>query len=223
MGLDGVELIMAIEKEFNIIITEQEAYNTLTPNDLTDLIFTKLRQDGETGCKSQKQFYFVREMIVEISGVPKNEITPNTHLSEIFKRKDQKHHLIALTKALAGREGVHLQFGKPKWLKWLIYLCGLVIFVYSLLGSNYNIGSSIFFTLLFLIIFHFASLSLNDELPKNYQTVKDLVKIKSSPDSKSWKREDVYQKVKDMLVEQLGVNPELVLPNSHFIDDLGMG
>jgi acyl carrier protein len=33
--------------------------------------------------------------------------------------------------------------------------------------------------------------------------------------------EDVNQKVKDIIVEQLGVNPDEVTPEASFIDDLG--
>ena len=32
---------------------------------------------------------------------------------------------------------------------------------------------------------------------------------------------DVQQKVKDLIVEQLGVNPDQVTPEASFIDDLG--
>ncbi|MBE7496432.1 MAG: acyl carrier protein [Verrucomicrobiaceae bacterium] len=33
--------------------------------------------------------------------------------------------------------------------------------------------------------------------------------------------EDIQQKVKDIIVEQLGVNPEQVTPEAKFIEDLG--
>ncbi|MBL9133201.1 MAG: acyl carrier protein [Verrucomicrobiaceae bacterium] len=33
--------------------------------------------------------------------------------------------------------------------------------------------------------------------------------------------EDITQKVKDIIVEQLGVNPEQVTPEAKFIEDLG--
>lgn len=42
MGLDGVELVLAVEHEFQIIITDEEAVRVTTPAKLTDLVYSKL-------------------------------------------------------------------------------------------------------------------------------------------------------------------------------------
>ena len=41
MGLDGVELVMAIEEEFGCDITDPEAERVATPRDLIDLLMAK--------------------------------------------------------------------------------------------------------------------------------------------------------------------------------------
>jgi len=41
MGLDGVELLMAVEENFKIVITEQESINIKTPQDLCDIVYPR--------------------------------------------------------------------------------------------------------------------------------------------------------------------------------------
>nr|WP_153306583.1 hypothetical protein [Desulfogranum japonicum] len=213
---------MAIEEEFRIVITEQEAINIYTPNDLTNLVFSKLRQNENSGCLSQSVFYTVRKNLIEIAGASRGQIKPNTHLSELISKKEQKKILKKVTTQLSGNQEVYLDFAKPEWLNYLTNLCGLSIFVICLLQSDYHLTLSIVITIIFLLIFNTATISLKNELPREFQTVKDLVKITTSLDSTIWCREDVYTKVKEIIVEQLGVGPNQVLPDSHFIDDLGM-
>ena len=43
MGLDGVELLMALEEAFGIEIKNEEAAETVTPGLVIDLIYSKLR------------------------------------------------------------------------------------------------------------------------------------------------------------------------------------
>ena len=46
MGLDTVELVMAIEEEFELSISDGDAEKILTPQDMGNLIETILRESG---------------------------------------------------------------------------------------------------------------------------------------------------------------------------------
>ena len=46
MGLESVELVLAIEGEFEVSISDEEAENLLTPRDMGNLIEMKLRSLG---------------------------------------------------------------------------------------------------------------------------------------------------------------------------------
>lgn len=43
MGLDGVELVMAVEKEFKIAIADADAAQCVTVGRLVDLVHSRLR------------------------------------------------------------------------------------------------------------------------------------------------------------------------------------
>ena len=71
--------------------------------------------------------------------------------------------------------------------------------------------------------FHFATSVFRIEFPRKFYFVKDLVRIVSTLDEAVWNKNEVYSRVKKLVVDQLGVKENNVHPNSHFIDDLGMG
>jgi len=60
------------------------------------------------------------------------------------------------------------------------------------------------------------------EFPKNFQTVGHLAKAAGSLNSKIWERDEVYNKLKTIISVQLSIPEEIIYPNSHFIDELGM-
>ncbi len=98
----------------------------------------------------------------------------------------------------------------------------IIVFLVSLFSFNYQIGFAVFILFVYLILFSIITEPLKNELPHNFQTVADLVKINASLDSTIWSRQAVYDRVKEIIVEQLSVDPELILPDSHFVNDLGM-
>jgi acyl carrier protein len=62
-------------------------------------------------------------------------------------------------------------------------------------------------------------------LPSCARTVRQLqdfsTRNQHEPEQILWLRKSIEEKVKDIIVEQLGVNPEQVTPQASFIEDLG--
>ena len=54
------------------------------------------------------------------------------------------------------------------------------------------------------------------EIPEAYSRVKDLVKYARTLDMKVWTREEVFEKVRRITAEQLGVKKELVTMEARF-------
>jgi hypothetical protein len=57
MGLDGVELILAVEDAFQIHISDEEAGNVSTVGDLHDLVVSKLQGQDSKRCLTSAAFY----------------------------------------------------------------------------------------------------------------------------------------------------------------------
>lgn len=91
MGLDGIELVLAIEDEFRITITDDEAVDCTTPAKLTDLVYAKLGNAESEICPSQHGFYKVRKLLMDQTSIPSSRIKPDTPLDELIGRGNSKN------------------------------------------------------------------------------------------------------------------------------------
>ena len=80
MGLDGVMVVMATEKRFNITITDQEAEALRVVEDLHRLVMRKtaaLSPDPTTVWRT------VQDIVAEETGVPRDHIKPGSGWREL--------------------------------------------------------------------------------------------------------------------------------------------
>jgi hypothetical protein len=81
MGLEAVELIMAIEETFGISITDAEGAAILTPADLIRTIESKVRCADPAACPTQKAFHRLRRAMCETLHVARASVVPEAALS----------------------------------------------------------------------------------------------------------------------------------------------
>ncbi|ANP44485.1 hypothetical protein [Candidatus Viadribacter manganicus] len=82
--LDSVELLIAIERAFNIKIPDQDAATASTMGDLHDIVASKLEDTGGEKCRTSMAFYRVRRALKMVLG--EVDIRPDTSLSAIWGR-----------------------------------------------------------------------------------------------------------------------------------------
>ena len=83
MGLDGIEMIMAIEEAFGVELSVDEYVQAKTPRLAGDIIFSKLQATDEKLCQTQRAFYLLRKALVKRFGLKRAEITPNTEFRSL--------------------------------------------------------------------------------------------------------------------------------------------
>lgn len=224
MGLDGVELILAIEDEFQIAITDEEAERSETPALLTDIVYSKLRHTESEECPSQHGFYKVRKFISRLLKIPTKKVKPDMPLTALIKIRERRKHWPLILSELSNGQTVFAPLQRPKWIKFLIYLV-IPLFALSVLpGYTYNsYGFSVLITGLLIPLLMFVTIPMKYNFSDNYKYVKDLIKITGTLQARAWNRDEVYNKIKKMISEQLRIDEEKITPNSHFIKDLGLG
>ena len=84
MGLDGVEMIMAVEEEFGVEISDADAEKMRTPRDLIDGLVAKLAKVQAGVCRSQQAFYKLRRVLCAQTGQPRKTVTPATPLADLL-------------------------------------------------------------------------------------------------------------------------------------------
>ena len=81
MGLDSVELVMAIEKQFDLEIPDAEARTMLTVGDMYDFVYRTLasraRETGATPPNEAQLWSDVLDIIVEETGVERRKLVRN--------------------------------------------------------------------------------------------------------------------------------------------------
>lgn len=221
MGLDGVELLLAIEEEFQITLSDEEAYECTTPDRVTSLVFSKLRKSVQEPCPSMYGFYVLRKALMEYFSLPREKIKPELRLEDIFSRKDRLFIWKKFLKYLSSGKTLYAPLTRPIWVVRLMYMLLVITFIACLLELE-NVALALIFTFFVGVIYHAGTSFLAIEFPNNISTVGDLTRLIATSDTSIWKRDEVYKTVKKLVSEQLGVREELIKPDSHFIHDLGM-
>ena len=81
MGLDGVELIMEVEKAFTIQIPDREAENILTVGDLYNSVWNHVEKEGADRKAIETK---INQVIVDTLGVSLKKISPEKGFIDDF-------------------------------------------------------------------------------------------------------------------------------------------
>lgn len=77
MGLDTVELVMAVERHFELRIPNKEAATLVTVGMLHTWVVDELRRLGSTSIDADRVYLELRNVIVDQTGVDPSKVVPN--------------------------------------------------------------------------------------------------------------------------------------------------
>lgn len=100
-GLDIDEIIITIEKSFDIKIDDKDSNGIKTYGDFETLILSKINGDEKNDCTSQQAFYKLRNIISETFNINKEDIKLETKLDQIFPKKNRIKNIQLLEKELS--------------------------------------------------------------------------------------------------------------------------
>lgn len=78
MGLDAVEILIAVEEQFGVVFSDEDAAACETVSDLHVRVISKLRAKGDAA-DQDTVFVILREIIVAHLGVRADEVIPSAH------------------------------------------------------------------------------------------------------------------------------------------------
>src|SRR4051812_28705927 len=84
MGLDFVELVMAVEAKFQISLPDEEFSTMCTVGDLHALVTARLEAGEAKRCLTSAAFYRTRRGIVDALGIDRREVMPTTPLALVL-------------------------------------------------------------------------------------------------------------------------------------------
>src|SRR5713226_6185096 len=118
MGLDAVELILAVEETFDIQIPDREAEKLSTVAQMYAFIVNKLAFDQSRRCLSSAVFYQTRRALTDMYAVPRRNVSPATPMEALLPSRRRRSEWQSLSRAME----VQLPHLKPP--RWLGLLSG---------------------------------------------------------------------------------------------------
>jgi acyl carrier protein len=99
MGLDAVELIMRVEEEFGIEITDGEAEQVATVGGLHKLVVSKIEPQSLNVCLTSVAFFRTRRALMDVLSIPKHRIRPSTAIESVLREQDRAQLWASVRKA----------------------------------------------------------------------------------------------------------------------------
>jgi hypothetical protein len=140
MGLDGVELILAVEDAFQITITDEEAGTIVTVGDLHDLVMAKLHSQDCGRCLTSAAFYRTRQGIAESLGIARRDIRPSTSLDAILPRSGRRQSWRRIQE-VANLNLPALQH--PRWIQLTLVVTGIALTTATGVQLHLGVGGTL--------------------------------------------------------------------------------
>jgi hypothetical protein len=232
MGLDAVELVMAVEEEFGIAIDDRDAERIVTVGQLWDYICERVTFVPTPVCATAAAFYCLRRAFVSEAGVARSEFLPASRLHNLLPRQARR----TTWRRLASASGLKLPVLEASAI---LAQCGLyAAFLLSGIGAAIVLWVSENFLLAFLaVMFGTLGFSLlldrlmtpwRNEINPAWASARGLAQAVVGLNPEAWSntvvesREIAWQRLRTLIAENLCVSLELVRPEASFVNDLGM-
>jgi acyl carrier protein len=236
MGLDTVELVIEVEKAFGIKIPDEEASQMINVGHLYHYLLAILPAQETHRCLSAAAFYRFRRALIAQFGVDRHSIRISTVMEDLIP-EDQR---ITQWQRLGQR--LNWQFPPlvcPPWMTFamVVFLLGTVAVVMMtwIRAAGFAVSVVPFVlvgSFVGAIVVAHVTLELSKPFATRFPSKCDNVRgvIQSalalnhgniSAECAGWNRLEVWESLRAIIVEQLGVRPEEVTERAEFVRDFG--
>jgi len=219
MGLDGVELILAVEERFQISLLDEKVGNVVTVGDLYALVLSKLGAASAAGCATSVAFYRTRCALAAIAGVERRSIRPATPLAPLLSGGVRERW-----GALSRSTGLNLPgLRRPAWTPWACLSAGAAVMAAA--GQSFGSGIAALAAASGVAL---LAPQIGGRLPRDVRTVGDLARelairnrgqlaAATPPDER-----EVWGALVQVFVEETRIEAEAVRPEAGIVSDLGI-
>lgn len=231
MGLDYIELIMRVEETFNISITDDDAGAIVTVDQLYRHVLCKLEAASRQACLTSFVFYRIRRAGIKIFDMPRQQFRPEIPLEILVPIENRRarwkslsdqlalslpplvipdllHLSVMISWRLCLALGLGVAWATPPDNHWgIVLIAGAILW-----GLSASRICSPFAT-----EFPVPTLGAltNHVLANNFTKVSRI--------QKQWHESEVWEVLKATIVDELGLQPEDVVPQARFYEDFNAG
>ena len=229
MGLDGVELVMDVEDHFGITIQEATAERIRTVGDLVSLVYERLFAAQSSHCPTLPAFVKLRALVRDLTYNQSLRIRPHQEIADILTPQQRSELWKHLPKLLGTSPP---QLRRPSMLRTFLGGSALLLIAVALFTAL-AVDFRTFPLTMALAVFAIYCLNLLTQCfrimpPNNWVTFGDVTAkiVGTSMATKNLHlrtQEEVFNELRSIIVEALGVDLHEVKLSARFIEDLGAG
>src|SRR5215510_651757 len=219
---------MAVEEQFGISISDEEAQRVLTVGDMKRLVQAKQDVTDSAGCLTHRAFHVIRKNAIAEFGLQRRGLRPDTRLETVIPSVDRRRKWEQFTTTM----GVAL----PALVRPYSDTVGLTALILSILvvtawyGALRNSWSAVLIGLVTAVATGWASMQLKSPLrtrfKAGYGSVCDLCQflvarhpqVLGKPRTTKWTEEEISCLLRDVIKEPPAVSQ--FDENSRFVKDL---
>lgn len=209
------DLLVKVEKSFDIRFERDELSHILTFGQLCDHIADKISLNNSNDCTSQQAFYKLREAISSTLLIAIKTISTNTSLSDILPRKTRRIKTKRLEAYLDHKLDI---LRPPHWVKGTLFALLLI----SIAGIYFNWQIA-----LGALVFSIAGLWFTGRIGKelDLQTVGQVAEkmtrehyLKSRRDQTTFNKTEIEKVLRDLFSKDLGLDKSKLSREAEFVD-----
>jgi len=238
MGLDLVEIVIAIEEHFDVEIPNQIAARLATPRDVIDyvsgiLVGKRLGDRIPLDCPTQRAFYRVRGALCASFGAVRSDVSPKLKLDDVVPRRNRADRWNALQYQLGcdSRATRWPQLARRPFVEWMLVapigaaFTTMVVFAATSRAPIVGILAAVSTTILIILFTQKLTSALRTEFVPGIMTIGDLAKMVALPERLErnkpgyWTREHIAQDVRLIVMQELGLDS--LSDDARFVQDLG--
>ena len=231
MGLDGVELIIEVEESFGIKIEDDEAVQILTAGQLADVITRKLTGIKGADCPTAKAFYRLRRSFLSVFELNRRQLRPTTPILNFLPLAGRRQIWTHLERDLSLRlpplsdhTGIGVFGGAA-----IAYIAAYLVFAAITGDLIAALIAGLVALLPGVLLGYVVGVFFMPTLQPQHRTLGGLARgivaynyqqLVPSP-IEIPENEEVWNKLCDLIVKQIGVKREKIQRVTKFVDDLG--
>ena len=228
MGMDCVVIVMRVEEHFGIMIPYAEGVRVRTVGDLVSLVYGRISAAHEGHCQTLSSFLKLRTTLREMKGDGTLRIRPRQQIVDVLNASDRRELWRRLPNLLGSMPN---DLRRPRVLGRLLLASCVVLVVMAMITA---IAIDINILPLTMVMAVFLSCCLGF-VTRPFQTIPPVgwvtfgdVALKIASVTVATKNlhlrtsDEVLRELRPLMADQLGVEPDEIVADARFVEDLGM-
>jgi len=233
MGLDSVELVMAIEEKFGITIPDEEACSIYTVGEMHQSVMNKVKMSNTSSCMTQRAFHLLRRNVLSQFGISRSSFTPNTELEAVIPKAERREQWLKLQHSVGAVRWPALSLSGIAGVVLITSILVIPLFVawYCTARLGWSVGLSGVLLIPAMASLMFVSRyfvrPFETEFPAGMTQVRDLAYalVADNPqlfgsEPPTWTDEEVWSLLCSVIKTQTGATQ--FTKDSRFVADLGI-